>query len=225
MKKGFTILELLLAIGVLSVMLAISVPAIGSAHTMALKKRAQSEATLLAQATMRYKSEYGFWPGQLTLTLGNQRVRYHEKYSIRTMAPLIYSGPTQFFKDLKITSEDHSPLSDIILLDSNEVYQAFSRIDSEQPDGRKVNPLNPKGIRFLKLKNEENLRTVSFPDPWGNPYVLIFGMNPKSTFNHQITHQGGATTHLSISNVTAFAFSFGPDGFISTNYIYSAGVK
>lgn len=225
MKKGFTILELLVVMGVLSVILAIAVPAIGSAHTTALKKRARSEATMLAQAAMRYKAEYGFWPGQVTIHPGDQKIRYHKDHKATDSVPLIFSGPSDFFDQLKITFKQNISASDIIHLDSNEVYQAFSRVDKDQPQGRKTNPLNPRGIHFLDLKNEEDLRIVSFPDPWGNPYILFFGMDPKLTLSHQVIPQENVVGRISISNVTAFAFSFGPYGLQSTNYIYSAGVR
>ena len=69
-RTGFTVIELLMVIGVLSILLAISLPTIKTVHAAILRKRAESEASMLAQAVIHYKSEYGFWPGQLVV---NQR--------------------------------------------------------------------------------------------------------------------------------------------------------
>lgn len=221
MKKGFTILELLLVIGVLSLLMAISIPVIRSIHATALKRRAQSEATLLVQAAMRYRAEYGFWPGQLVLAPGSRHVQYHGKIPAASRFPLIVSGPSSLFKGVHLPPGTGS----LLHLQSNEVCQAFSRIDSLQKGWRKTNPLNPKGIRFLDLRNEGNIGAVSFPDPWENPYVLILGIDPRSTFTLPVPHQNAALSRISVSNVTAFAFSFGPEGAEGTNYIYSTGVR
>jgi type II secretory pathway pseudopilin PulG len=64
-RVGFTVLELLIVIGVLTVLLAIMLPTIKTVRSASLRNRAQAEATALAQAAVHYKTEYGFWPGQL----------------------------------------------------------------------------------------------------------------------------------------------------------------
>lgn len=228
MKRGYSIVELLLVIGVLSVFLAISIPAIGSAHTAALRKRAVSEATQLAQAVILYKNTYGFWPGEITADPGDLTGRYHSGHNIHDSLPVLISAPQAIYDQLRFDFNGNAA-SQILHLKTNEVYRAFSRMDlaqAEQDGVRLPNPLNPKGIRFLPLRREGNLDVVDFPDPWGNPYILVFGMNPASMFRHRVQNQAGAVvSSVTISNTTAFAFSLGERGTASTNYLYSMGVK
>ncbi len=112
-------------------------------------------------------------------------------------------------------------------LDENWAYQAFRRVGEKSGETFKANPLNPKGIHFLDLANEGDPESVGYPDPWGREYILIMGLNPRSTFTHTVTTEGTGTPAyaVSVSNTIAFAFSFGPNGNQSTNYIYSAGVR
>lgn len=218
-RAGFTVLELLIVIGVLSVLLAIILPTLTTVRAAALRNRAQTEATVLAQAAIHYKSVYGFWPGQLEAP--GDTVALRPEFKVLTgFIPVIISGPKTFTD--KVTTVGDAPIS----LNLNEVYQSFSRLRNK---GGTVafdpNPLNPKGLHFLDLEAEGNMNSVGFPDPWGRSYVLFTGLNPKSTFIHTVTFPNGNTQVVPVKNTIAFAFSFGPDGENSTNYLYSAGVK
>jgi prepilin-type N-terminal cleavage/methylation domain-containing protein len=222
-RSGFTVLELLIVTGVLSVLLAIILPTIKTVRAATLRNRAQAEATVLAQAAIRYKTEYGFWPGQLMPNTagGTSAVKLRDDFKNRTDIPVIISRPYE--KTFTVTS---SSSAQPVYLDENEVYQSFSRLS--KPSGGTVafdpNPLNPKGLLFLDLEAEGDMNRVSFLDPWGRNYILFMGLNPNSTFTHTVT-AGSTTYSIAVKNAIAFAFSFGPDGKNSTNYLYSAGVK
>lgn len=223
-RRAFTVLELLMVVGVLSILLAIIVPTIRTVHAAALRKRAQAEATALAQAAVRYKTEYGFWPGQIEIKdLSDGTVKLREEFAGEAgIIHLIASGPKTFTDNLKTTDGAR-----VVTLNTNEVCQAFSRVGEKQGTAHLPNPLNPKGIYFLDLAGEDVFQRVGYTDPWGRSYILFMGLNPRSIFTHTITAQGSGTpTHtVSVSNTIAFAFSLGPEGDRSTNYIYSAGVR
>lgn len=222
-RRAFTVLELLMVVGVLSILMAVVVPTIKTVHTAALRKRAQTEATALTQAVIRYKTEYGFWPGQLEVkSASDGTVKLRQEFAdISGLVHLIASGPKTFTDKLQLSGE-----ANVVKLNTNEIYRAFSRVGEPQGAQNLMNPLNPKGIHFLSLSLEADPQRVGFTDPWGRSYIVFMGLNPRSTFTHTITAQGSGTpTHtVSISNAIAFAFSLGPDGDRSTNYIYSAGV-
>ncbi len=217
---AFTVLELLMVMGVLSVLLAIVLPTIKTVRASVLRKQAKVEATALAQAVIRYKTEYGFWPGQLEeKNAAEGTVKLRAGFETDTWL----SGIISRFKNIgfKVTSNDGS--AEPVYIDENYAYRSFRQVGNKSGETYQSNPLNPKGIRFLDLTNEEDAETVSYPDPWGNEYILIMGLNPRSLFTHEITAQG-KTYSVSVSNIIAFAFSFGAAGKNSTNYIYSAGV-
>jgi type II secretory pathway pseudopilin PulG len=210
-----------MVIGVLSVLLAIILPTIKTVHAAALKKQAQAGATVLAQAAIRYKTEYGFWPGQVventadTVKLGSEFVDQAvpviiSRYLNETFAVNPTTGPNPIY-----LRENNA----------NGVYRAFRRVGEKQGATFKPNPLNPKGIHFLDLTDETDPARVNYPDPWGRGYILFMGLNPRSTFTHTVTFPNGGTQNVRVDNAIAFAFSYGPDGDRSTNYLYSAGVR
>ena len=226
-RTGFTVIELLMVIGVLSILLAISLPTIKTVHAAILRKRAESEASMLAQAVIHYKSEYGFWPGQLVVNTGTDTLRYHDDYTAALqdgILPLIISAPKSITDELSFKSDNNETVRPLAL-NTNELYRAFARVDNTQSTTSKRNPLNPRGIRFLPLQREEEIGKVCFPDPWGNNYVVFMGLNPKSTFTHEVRFNGAVVGRTMISNVIAFAYSFGPEGKSSTNYIYNTGIR
>jgi len=208
-----------MVVGVLSVLLAIILPTVKTVRAAALNKKAQAEATALAQAAIRYKNEYGFWPGQLKekddVTV---ELRPAFKNLPDAFVPAIISGPKSFTDALQVTGNP-------VYLNDNEVYQSFRRIGRKEGSLFKANPLNPKGIHFIDLAEEHEPLRANYLDPWGRSYILFMGLNPRSTFTHTITSASGGSQLVRVDNAIAFAFSYGPDGNLSTNYLYSAGVR
>jgi len=220
-RRAFTVLELLIVIGVLSILLAIVLPTIKTVRASVLRNKAQVEATALAQAAIRYKNEYGFWPGQLEVkNTASGAVEVRADFRTANWVSAIISRYEN--TDFSVSTTGTEP----VYIDQNWTYQAFRRVGDGSGNSFAYNPLNPKGIRFLDLAHESDAETVNFPDPWGRQYILVMGLNPRSTFTHTVTPSGGTSpSHkVSVSNTVAFAFSLGADGLQSTNYIYSAGV-
>jgi type II secretory pathway pseudopilin PulG len=222
-QNAFTVLELVMVVGVLSVLLAAVVPTIKTVRTAALRRQAAAEATALVQAAIRYKTEYGFWPGQV-VRKDDVSVRLNPAISDPgAMLSLIVSGPKAFTDELWV---DMGASPNLLFINDNAVYQALRTVGPASGSRYGVNPLNPKGISFLRLERETDPIEVGFPDPWKQPYVLFMGLNPRTVFTYEIKDSAGTViaTH-SVSNQIAFAFSRGPAGPNNTNYIYSAGVR
>jgi len=226
-STAFTVLELIMVISVLSVLLAITLPTIKTVREAALRKQAKAGATALAQAAIRYKTEYGFWPGQV-VRKDDFTVELN-KYlpPDQPIHPVIVSrnGDTTVELD-----SDNSGIKLAYVDDAtapNAVYRALARVWQESPPEKpRDNPLNPRGIFFLDLQHENDINRVSYPDPWGRPYVLLMGLNPRTRFTHEIKNGAGSViARHSVSNQIAFAFSRGFPGPNNTNYIYSAGVS
>jgi type II secretory pathway pseudopilin PulG len=229
-SAAFTVLELIMVIAVLSILLAIAMPTIKTAREAALRKQAAAGATALVQAAIRYKNEYGFWPGQVVPHDSDKTlVKINPNLPDQPWQPVIISrgGDTTF--DLNLTTGDAS--IEIAYVDNatapNAVCRAFARVWQESPTtAPNDNPLNPRGISFLDLQHENNINNVAYPDPWGRPYVLLMGLNPRTMFTHEIKDAGGnVIARHSVSNQIAFAFSRGFPGLANTNLIYSAGVS
>jgi type II secretory pathway pseudopilin PulG len=226
---AFTVIELLLVIGVLSVMLAIIMPGTKALRDASNRRRAAAEATALAQAAIRYKTEYGFWPGELQPN-NDGTCKLNSKVADKNnFLHLIISGPSTFTDDIEFTGNITPNVLRLRTTDSpsNEIYRAFSTVgDAASGQSHPGNPLNPRAIRFLDLQDEGVFDRVGYPDPWGQPYRLVMGLNPHSTFTFKVKNQAGAELYsFPISNTTCFAFSPGPPNLTSTNNIYSAGVQ
>lgn len=217
---AFTVLELLIVVGVFSVLLAIVLPTIKTVRASALRNRAKVQATALAQAAIRYKNEYGFWPGQLQpKNDADDTVELRERFKNLTWISAIISR----YENAGFTLTTQNGSTAPVYIEENWAYQSFRRIGEKSGDRYQTNPLNPKGIHFLDLANESETDEVSYPDPWGRQFILVMGLNPRTTFTHKVTANDRDSV-VSISNTIAFAFSYGPNGLKSTNYIYSAGV-
>lgn len=231
-RRAFTVLELLMVVGVLSVLMAIIVPTIKTVHTAALRKRAQAEATALAQAAIRYKTEYGFWPGQLEANDdAHGSLRLNDAIPKKDdMLVLIAHGPQAIIDEIEVRDATGSKVSDPNLLKLYDddtpsgrlVYQSFSTVGRATSPPYPVNPFNPKAIAFLDLNNESNHDNVDYRDPWDQSYVLIMGLNPGQTYWFEVK---GTSIRQAVSNQIAFAYSQGNPVHRGTNLIYSAGAQ
>ena len=61
-RHGFTMLELLIVIGIIAILITILLPAVNSAKTKAKEREAMATARALENAITAFKSEYGYWP-------------------------------------------------------------------------------------------------------------------------------------------------------------------
>jgi prepilin-type N-terminal cleavage/methylation domain-containing protein len=61
-RLGFTLIELIVVLGVIGILIAILFPAVNMARTNARAREADVTATALANAITAFKTEYGYWP-------------------------------------------------------------------------------------------------------------------------------------------------------------------
>ncbi|MFA7172114.1 MAG: type II secretion system protein [Kiritimatiellia bacterium] len=226
--NGFTIIELVIVIGVMSVLLAISLPTVKSVRKAAERRKASIQATLLTQAVIKYKTVYGFWPGQLIKASGyttdDPQLQLDSTFILMSgeiITPVIISRYGNDSFSVTVTNTEPKYIT------GNYLYRALNTIDPETKIGPlyQPNPFNPKQIEFLGLDNRTNSDSVGYKDPWGNQFIVFMGLNPASTFTHEIKFDGAPSFYMSVSNTTAFAFSRGPEANESRKYIYSAGVQ
>ena len=220
---AFTVLELMVVIGMLSVLLAIVLPVFRSTREAALRMRAKVEATALAQAVIQYKNVYGYWPGMVTESGGNLTQVFP---NTTPNWPLVSKYSNDWFTVNVTATAGGSSSGPANYITDNTLYRSLLSFDAEKPDKKNLNPLNPRRIRFIELADEQDPSRVSLPDPWGNQYIVIMGLNPSTTFTHEFKNQSGAVIQrLSVSNLTAFALSLGADTVKTNSYLFSAGVN
>lgn len=153
---GFTVLEMLGIMLVLSILVGLILPTLRLVNRSAEKQRAAAEATALAQAVMLYRQEFGHWP------LVNLVERQTNEYSSFTagITNNAFNIPTW----LNPSDRNQLPITDI---EQRLVIQALT-------DPRE-NPF----LRPLIEINDNSLDAAgNFVDPWRIPYIIV--MDPPS---------------------------------------------
>jgi type II secretory pathway pseudopilin PulG len=219
-RAAFTVIELLMVIGVLAVLLAIMLPVFSKAREASKRARARVEATALAQAVIQYKNVYGYWPGMI-IESGGQLTRNTAALTHTALdTPLVSRGSNTWFEvearnpDGTTKNVNYFPLSD------NALYRALLPFDTRRSGDKNRNPLNSRRVRFLSLKGEEAPASVSLPDPWGKPFNVVMGLDPSC----QTTLYDGTWPIVTFSNQTAVAFARAQTKLSTSLYFISAGV-
>ena len=65
-KKGFTLVELLVVMAILGILMAMMVPAAGVIIRRAKMAQAKSDAAVVTSVLLKYRTEYNRWPGFAT---------------------------------------------------------------------------------------------------------------------------------------------------------------
>jgi type II secretory pathway pseudopilin PulG len=219
---GFTVLELMIVVGVFSVLLAIMLPVFRNVREASSRVRAKVEATALAQAVIQYKNIYGYWPGMVTETGGQLQITpTPNKPAGYINWPLVSHFSNTWFK-VHVAVAGNVTAQEASYIDDNTLYRSLLPFDTRHPGTEKnLNPLNPQRIRFIEMEDEQAPTRVSLSDPWGNQYIVVMGLNPATTFTSDFMNQSTLIQRLSVSNLTAFALSYGAD---RKSLIFSAGV-
>lgn len=218
---AFTLLELLIVMGVLSVLLSILLPVFTTARKATLKARAKIQATALAQAVIQYKNVYGYWPGMVKAS-DDKPQQNPEAFSSDSSLALISRYSNEW-----LTVVNKASGNDVNYVTDNTLYRSLLPFDTTRPPGEKnANPLNPSRLRFIDLDNEREPNAAALSDPWGNQYIVVMSLSSSTTFDQEFRDKDTdkVLARLCVSNLTAFAISLGPEGRDSTNLIFSAGV-
>lgn len=85
LRTGFTILELLVVMGVIAVLFAILMPVIHGIKQKGMAKQAEVESTAFDNALQQFRSEYGYTPG-VDVDAGISRDDLIRKYLLSTGA-------------------------------------------------------------------------------------------------------------------------------------------
>lgn len=83
MKKGFTLVEMLVVVAILGILMAMMIPAAGLIVKRAKISTARGDAGVAGTVLLRYQSEYNRWPG---IMAGKDRT-YTDVEWVATMSP------------------------------------------------------------------------------------------------------------------------------------------
>ena len=198
-NKAFTLVELLVVIGIIAVLAGILLPAINTAMKKADEAKARVEVKALISAWKKYHAEYGCWPASST-----------SPWMFGQVSSSLL--PWERFK----ASEGESGIGMIGCVMTNIMYPNASL--SYGGGHMNYHPVctnyNPRRISFMEYRSDSVSTNGSFVDPWDFPYKVMFDIDG----NGHVDRGGSMSTSVYDSVI---AWSVGPDGVESSDDINS----
>ena len=165
-RKSFTLVEILVVIGVIAILMGILFPTLGVIRSKANHRQSQTEAKNIRLAVKSFNNDYQYMPDTTT---GNDVVYYGSK------AKGTNTASNEKCSD--IFKEDDTLQQDYIDLFSTLCYQKPTGAVSPTGDSDKpVRDLNPRKIKFLE-PTKKYAKEGGYRDPWGRPYVIYLDTN------------------------------------------------
>jgi prepilin-type N-terminal cleavage/methylation domain-containing protein len=164
-RSGFTLLELLVVIGVLGILTTIAVPMIRSGQTRAAIARSRGELAALSQALESYRQHYGDYPqtgnaAQATPVVSAD-VAATQAQALLFNALIGVYGPTDF-----ATSRNGPMLIELSKFRVEETRDYTTRITQ-----------NSVGVATGSPPIKQRIASA-FLDPWGNRYLYYYKPAP-----------------------------------------------
>lgn len=158
MRRGFTLIELMVVIAIIAILAAIMVPTIRSTSKKADETSAGNVVHSLSTAIDAYVTEYGHLP---MFTSGGEVVA--NGASIPGEDKVITSPQQLKLLMLVLGAYDPEMDSDVTGMSAHVLANLRERV-------------NPRAISFYTMEGEE-YKSATPLDPWGNIYYIYFDAN------------------------------------------------
>ncbi|MDP7048743.1 MAG: prepilin-type N-terminal cleavage/methylation domain-containing protein [Verrucomicrobiota bacterium] len=231
---GFTLVELLVVIGIIAILAAMILPTLGKAKDSAKKAQAKSEMQNISGGVRAYEAEYSRFPipTQITAQLKTPDYTFGTMHMSGNSARRLTNPKGELLP--KIATSGRVQVSNAELV---AILRAQEKFRTGRPTSNRNHRMNPKKVNFLNAKDVTSTTQGGvgtdgvFRDPWGSPYIVTVDANYDGKTIDAFYGQGSVSaaerneglnglTRVKggyQANSSVLVWSLGPDGLASAD--------